>query len=301
MAGPAGAAAPVIATAGDIACDPGASGFNAGNGVASRCRDKYTSNVIVNNPSIAAVLPLGDNQYSCGGYAAFQASYDLSWGRLKSISHPSVGNHEYLTSGGTGCDAANTGAAGYFEYFGAAAGDPKKGYYSYDIGAWHLIALNSQCRAAGGCGATAAQGRWLRSDLAAHPNRCVLAYWHIPLFSSGGKANNNSRSFWDALYAAKADVVLTAHDHIYERFAPQSPTGAADPANGIREFVAGTGGANHTSLVALAANSEVLNTNTFGVLELTLYPDRYTWRFVAEPGRSFTDAGSQRCHQRVGT
>jgi hypothetical protein len=301
MAGPAGAAAPVIATAGDIACDPGASGFNAGNGVASRCRDKYTSNVIVNNPSIAAVLPLGDNQYSCGGYAAFQASYDLSWGRLKSISHPSVGNHEYLTSGGTGCDAANTGAAGYFEYFGAAAGGPSKGYYSYDIGAWHLIALNSQCRAAGGCGATAAQGRWLRSDLAAHPNRCVLAYWHIPLFSSGGKANNNSRSFWDALYAAKADVVLTAHDHIYERFAPQSPTGAADPANGIREFVAGTGGANHTSLVALAANSEVLNTNTFGVLELTLYPDRYTWRFVAEPGRSFTDAGSQRCHQRAGT
>jgi hypothetical protein len=301
MAGPASAAAPVIATAGDIACDPGNSNFNGGNGSSSSCRDKYTSNLIVGDPSVAAVLPLGDNQYYCGGLAAFQASYDLSWGRLKSITYPSVGNHEYITSGGTGCDASNTGAMGYFRYFGAAAGDPKHGYYSYDVGSWHLIALNSSCGAAGGCGSTTPQGQWLRADLAAHSNQCLLAYWHIPLFSSGGRANNNSRSFWDALYAAKADVVLGAHDHIYERFAPQSPTGAADPANGIREFIAGTGGANHTSLASLAANSEILNTNTFGVLELTLYPDHYTWRFVPEAGRSFVDAGSQSCHKGAPT
>jgi hypothetical protein len=285
----------VIAAAGDIACDPGASGFNGGNGVSSRCRDTYTSNLLVNDASIAAVLPLGDNQYYCGGFAAFQASYDLSWGRLKSITHPSVGNHEYLTSGGAGCNATNTGAAGYFKYFGAAAGDPNKGYYSYDVDSWHLIALNSQCGAAGGCGSTSAQGQWLRADLAAHANQCVLAYWHIPLFSSGGRANDNSRSFWDALYTAKADVALTAHDHLYERFAPQTPAGTPDATNGIREFVVGTGGANHTSLATPAANSEVLNTNTFGVLELTLYPDHYTWQFVPEAGSSFTDAGSQSC------
>jgi hypothetical protein len=295
--GSASAAAPVIAAAGDIACDPGSPTFNGGNGTLLSCRDQHTSDLLVNDPSIAAVLPLGDNQYYCGGFAAFQASYDLSWGRLKSISHPSVGNHEYLTSGGTGCHAGNTGAAGYFKYFGAAAGEPNKGYYSYDVGSWHLIALNSQCGAAGGCESTSQQGQWLRADLAAHANQCLLAYWHIPLFSSGGSANTNSRPFWDALYAAKADVILTAHDHIYERFAPQTPTRAADPVKGIREFVVGTGGSNHTSLAALAANSEILNTDTFGVLELTLYPDHYTWQFVPEAGGSFTDAGSQSCHK----
>jgi hypothetical protein len=296
-AGSATAAAPVIAAAGDIACDPASPTFNGGNGAVSSCRDKYTSDLLLNDPSIAAVLPLGDNQYNCGSYGAFQASYDLSWGRLKSISHPAVGNHEYQASGGTGCDAANSGAAGYFTYFGAAAGEPNKGYYSYDIGSWHLIVLNSQCETAGGCESTSQQGQWLSADLAAHANQCLLAYWHIPLFSSGGAANTNSRPFWDVLYAAKADVILTAHDHLYERFAPQAPTGAPDPANGIREFVVGTGGSSHTPLAALAANSEIVNTDTFGILELTLYPDHYTWQFVPEAGASFTDAGSQSCHQ----
>jgi hypothetical protein len=296
-AGSASAAAPVIATAGDIACDPASPTFNGGNGTLLSCRDKYTSELLVNAPSIAAVLPLGDNQYYCSGFGAFQASYDPSWGRLKSISHPAVGNHEYLTSGGTGCNATNSGAAGYFKYFGAAAGEPNKGYYSYDVGSWHLIALNSSCGPAGGCESTSPQGQWLRSDLAAHPKQCLLAYWHIPLFSSGGSANTNSRPFWDALYAAKADVILTAHDHLYERFAPQTPKRAADPVNGIREFVVGTGGSNHTSLAALAANSEILNTDTFGILELTLDPDHYAWQFVPEAGGSFTDAGSQSCHK----
>jgi chitodextrinase len=293
---PAGARGdPMIAAAGDIACDPSSSSFNAGNGSSSSCRMRYTSDLLVNsNP--AAVLILGDNQYYCGGYSAFVGSYDLSWGRVKSITRPSVGNHEYLTSGGTDCNAGNAGAAGYFRYFGGAAGEMGKGYYSYDVGAWHLIALNTQCSSAGGCGATSAQGQWLKADLAAHPTACTLAYWHIPLFSSGGRANANSRSFWDSLYAADADVVLASHDHTYERFAPQTPTGALDPARGLRQFIVGTGGANHTSFVTTAANSELGNSDTFGVLEMTLHATSYDWRFVPEAGKTFTDSGSGTCH-----
>jgi acid phosphatase type 7 len=292
---------PVIAAAGDIACDPANPSFNSSS---SSCREMYTSNLMV-NAGLSGVLPLGDNQYYCGGYSAFTGSYDRSWGRLKSITHPAVGNHEYLTSGGssgsTGCDSSNAGAAGYFRYFGAAAGNPSQGYYSYDIGSWHLISLNSNCSSAGGCSASSAQGTWLKADLAAHPNQCKLAYWHIPLFSSGGRANGNSRPFWDALYAAKADVVLSAHDHTYERFAPQTPAGGLDGTNGIREFIVGTGGANHTSLASRVANSEIFDDKTFGVLEMSLYPDHYTWQFVPEPGKTFTDAGSQACHSGAPT
>jgi chitodextrinase len=288
---------PVIAAAGDIACDPTNSGFNSSS---SSCRAMYTSNLLV-NAGLAAVLPLGDNQYYCGGYSAFTASYDQSWGRVKSITHPAVGNHEYLTSGGTDCNSGNAGAAGYFKYFGSAAGAQGQGYYSYDVGTWHLISLNSNCSSAGGCSATSGQGRWLQADLAAHKSQCVLAYWHIPLFSSGGRANNNSRPFWDLLSAAKADVVLGAHDHTYERFAPQTPAGALDQATGIREFIVGTGGANHTSLAARAANSQIFDASTFGVLKMTLYPDHYTWQFVPEAGKTFTDAGSQNCHSSGGS
>jgi acid phosphatase type 7 len=285
---------PVIAAAGDIACDPTDPNFNGGNGSSASCRQKYTSDLLVNaNP--AAVLDLGDTQYYCGGYQAFVQSYDLSWGRLKSITHPAVGNHEFLTSGGTGCTAANAAAAGYFQYFGAAAGNPGQGYYSYDIGAWHLIALNSNCSDAGGCGATTPQGKWLEADLTAHPNVCVLAYWHIPLFSSGTRANNNSKPFWTALYAHNTALILVGHDHMYERFAPQTPAGAADPARGIRQFTVGTGGSDHTSVAKVAANSQVRNTNTFGVLLLTLHPTSYDWQFVPEAGKTFTDSGTGTC------
>jgi chitodextrinase len=301
VASPAGASVaaasdPVIATAGDIACDPTNSNFKGGLGSSSSCRMKYTSDLLV-NAGLSGVLILGDNQYYCGGYQAFVQSYDLSWGRIKNITYPSVGNHEYLTSGGTDCNSANTGAAGYYRYFGAAAGDPAKGYYSFDIGTWHLIALNTQCTPAGGCGATSAQGKWLRADLAAHSNFCTLAYWHIPLFSSGGRANNNSRSFWDALYAANADLVLTSHDHLYERFGPQRPDGTADAVRGLRSFVVGTGGANHTSFTStIFANSEVRNDKTFGVLKLTLHPTSYDWQFVPEAGATFADSGNTACH-----
>jgi acid phosphatase type 7 len=286
---------PVIAAAGDIACDPTSSSFNAGNGTSSACRQKYTSDLLINmNP--AAVLALGDNQYYCGGYDAFMQSYNLSWGKVKAITHPVVGNHEYLTSGGTGCTPANGGAAGHFSYFGAAAGNPGQGYYSYDIGAWHLIALNSNCGDAGGCSSSSPQGQWLEADLAAHSNMCVLAYWHIPLFSSGGRAASNTQSFWQSLYNHNADLILAGHDHIYERFAPQSPSGTLDTVRGIRQLTVGSGGANHTTLASLAANSEVHNVDTFGVLKLTLHPTSYDWQFVPEAGKTFTDSGTTSCH-----
>ena len=242
----------------------------------------------------SAVLALGDTQYACGGFAAFQQSYDLSWGRVKSITHPVVGNHEYLTSGGTDC-SPTANAAGYFQYFGAAAGSASKSYYSFNLGAWHLIALNSNCTQAGGCGPTSPQGKWLAADLAANKSMCTLAYWHIPLFSSGGRASSNTLKLWQQLYAAHADLILDGHDHIYERFAPQTPAGVADPVNGIREITVGTGGANHTSLRTLAANSVVTNTNSFGILELTLHTTSYSWSFMPAVG-SFRDSGSASCN-----
>jgi hypothetical protein len=195
----------------------------------------------------------------------------------------------------TGCNSSNAGAAGYFAYYGSAAGTPGQGYYSYDVGAWHLIALNSNCGDAGGCSAKTPQGKWLAADLAAHQNQCILAYWHIPLFSSGGRGSSNSLQLWNQLYAAHADVILDGHDHIYERFAPQTPAGVADPVNGIRQFTVGTGGANHTSIASVAANSVVRNTASFGVLQMTLHPGSYDWSFQHATG-SFTDSGSASCH-----
>jgi calcineurin-like phosphoesterase family protein len=294
---------PVIAAAGDIACDPANSNFFGGNGNPANpgaCRQKYTSDLLVNT-GLAAVLPLGDVQYYCGGYQAFLQSYDLSWGRVKSISHPVVGNHEYIktadpSGASTGCDNTNNGAAGYFNYFGTAAGAPGQGYYSYDIGAWHLIALNSNCGDAGGCSPSSPQGQWLEADLSAHSNFCTLAYWHIPLFSSGGRAETNSRDLFQILYNHNADLILNGHDHIYERFAPQAPNGVIDTVRGMREFIVGSGGANHTSLTTIAANSELRNVDTFGVLKLTLHPTSYDWQFVPQAGQTFTDSGTGVCH-----
>ena len=297
------AADPTIAAAGDYGCDPLAPDYHNLDGTLNggQCQQKATSNLLVNG-NFGAVLALGDQHY-CGSRAEYQQAYDPTWGRVKSITHPVPGNHEYLTAGGStptiGCDSSNAGAAGYFGYFGSAAGTPGQGWYSYDIGAWHLIALNSNCSNAGGCIPTSRQGLWLAADLAAHPNQCILAYWHIPLFSSGGRASQNSYWLWKQLYAAHADLVLDGHDHIYERFAPQDPNGVADP-NGIREFIVGTGGANHTSIATVAANSLVRNASTFGVLALTLHAGGYSWNFEPTAG-NFTDSGSASCHNTGST
>jgi len=295
---------PVIAAAGDIACDPANTHFNGGNGTGTYCMQGATANLLVNH-GYSAVLPLGDTQYYCGSLAAYQSSYDKSWGQVKSISHPVVGVHEYLTHGGsdpsTGCDSTNANAAGYYAYFGAAAGTAGQGWYSYNVGAWHLIALNTQCTPAGGCSAKSPQGKWLAADLAAHQNQCILAYFHLPLFSSGGRANPNSQTFWNMLYAAGADVVLNGDDHIYERFSPQTPTGASDPQHGITQFTVGTGGANHTDIQGpIAANSVVRNNTSFGVLALTLHATSYSWQFMPATG-SFTDSGSASCHNTAGS
>jgi Concanavalin A-like lectin/glucanases superfamily/Calcineurin-like phosphoesterase len=306
LAAPASAAGdPVIAAAGDIACDPGSAYFNGGSGDATHCRQRATSDLLAAG-SYAQVLPLGDTQYEDGTLTKFQSSYDTSWGRVRSTSRPVVGNHEYETAA----------AAGYFDYFNGVgnltgpAGDRSKGYYSFDVylpsgSRWHVVALNSECGAssagsvgqAGACDAGSAQEQWLRADLAASPAACTIAYWHHPLFSSGGIGNNTvMQQIWQDLYDAGADVVLNGHDHNYERFAPQSPAGAGDPIYGIREFVVGTGGKSLLAMGILKPNSEVRQNSNFGLMELTLHDSGYDWRFAPEPGQSYTDSGSADCH-----
>jgi hypothetical protein len=254
----------VIAAAGDICGTP------------TDCAP--TANTIGQiNP--ARVLTLGDNAYYDGTLSEFTSYYDPNWGRFKAKTSPAPGNHEYNTPNGQG----------YFDYFGAQVPGP---YYSYDLGSWHLISLNGEI----GVSAGSAQEQWLKADLAAHPNQCTLAYWHEPRFSSGSEHGSDTSvdAFWRDLYAAGADVVLNGHDHDYERFAPQNPSGVADPA-GIREFVVGTGGYNLRSFAGIAANSAVRNATTFGVLKLTLRPGSYDWQFVPVAGSTFTDSGSGTC------
>ena len=271
--------APTLGAAGDIACAPEA------RLTRSTCRDAATARLLLHlRPT--AVAALGDEQYETGSLTDFRRAYARTWGRLGRRVRPAPGNHEYVTSG----------AAGYFDYFGAAAGARSAGYYAYDVGTWRVLALNSNC-ATVPCARGSRQERWLARELASHRRRCVLAYWHHPRFSSGPHGNEEAVApLWRTLYRAGADVVLSGHDHDYERFAPQDPEGRADPRTGIREFVVGTGGHSHYRLRAPRANSERRNGSTFGVLLLTLRSGGYDWRFVPEPGASFTDRGRGRCH-----
>jgi hypothetical protein len=286
---------PVIAAAGDIACDPNSRAFNEGRGSPRACHQRATSDLLV-NAGLTGVLALGDLQYYCGALAAFMYSYDPSWGRVKAITYPAPGNHEYDLAGAFGCAPH---ARGYFDYWGAAGGDPSRGYYSFGIGAWHLISLNSNCDEIGGCGPGSAEERWLRADLAAHARtRCTLAYWHHPPFASSivPVGTPPTLTLLQDLYAAGADLLLTGHQHNYERFAPQTPAGVADPTTGIREFVVGTGGEDHRPFGMPIANSQVRDDDTFGVLELTLLPTSYSWQFIPEAGGTFADSGSSPCH-----
>jgi uncharacterized repeat protein (TIGR01451 family) len=259
---------PVIAAAGDISCAQEPEG-------SSTCRDQATSDLLVDE-GLARVLTLGDQQYETGDFSAFNSYYDPTWGRLKAITSPTTGNHDPFSSG-------------YLPYFGSRAPGP---YYSYDIGSWHLISLDAN-------NVDVAQTSWLHSDLVANAgNKCVLAYWHHPRFSSGSVHGNNTNvaPFWTELYGANADVVLNGHEHNYERFAPQDPNGVADPLRGIREFVVGTGGKSHYPFGALQPNSEVRSTGTYGVLELALRPGAYEWLFIPEAGKTFSDSGTGICH-----
>ncbi len=232
------------------------------------------------------VFTVGDNAYDNGSVSDYTRCYDPTWGRFKDRTRPVPGNHEYQTPG----------AAGYFWYFGAAAGNPSSPWYAYDLGAWRIYALNANCSSIGGCGPGSAEEQWLRSDLAANPSRCILAYWHEPRFSSGEHGDDTAvQALWQDLEDFHAELVISGHDHDYERFAPQTATGAPDP-NGIVEIVVGTGGKSLRTFGPPVPNSLVRDSSTFGVLKLTLGPDSWQSTFVPVAGGTFTDTASGTCH-----
>ena len=267
-----------------------------GAGDIASCRDpegaKATAKLIEQIPGM--VFAAGDLAYEKGSAEEFKNCYDPTWGRFKDRTKPALGNHEYV----------NPTAQGYFDYWGAQAGPRGKGYYSYDLGAWHIVVLNTNCAAKdlGSCGSGSPQETWLKTDLAGHPKACILAYGHHALFSSGvfkwHAIHPELKQLWEDLYAAHADLVLAGHEHSYERFEPQNPEGTADAEHGIREIVVGTGGRSHGLLGFATPNSEVRDWQTFGVLKLTLSPGKYTWEFIPEKGKTFRDSGSGTCHNQ---
>jgi len=252
-------------------------------GNCSSSADEATALLLDSIPG--TVFTAGDNANPNGTTANFTDCFDPTWGRHKARMHPALGDNEYRT----------TDAAPYFAYFGAGVGDPGAGYYSYNLGSWHIIVLNSNCSQIDGCAPDSPQGQWLQADLAANPSTCILAIHHEPLFSSKG-GDEDLRDFWEPLYAAGADIVVSGHRHTYERFAQQTPDGVADPGRGIRQFVVGTGGDSLSSFDSgVAPNSEVRNAGTHGVIKFTLHPTSYDWEFIPIAGQSFTDAGSTPC------
>lgn len=257
----------MLVGAGDIArCDsPGAE-------LTAKLLDRISGTVFV----------AGDNAYMDGSLRDYQNCYGPTWGRHRDRTRPVPGNHEYQTPN----------AAGYFEYFGASAGLYGVGYYSYTLGSWFVLAVNSEVP----IGEGSAQLQWIQSQLEANPYSCTLVYWHRPLFSSGRNGPNaDMLDLWRVLYANDVDVVLNGHDHVYERFAPQTPQGAPDPVKGIRQFTVGTGGTPLYDLPHMAANSEVA-ASVWGVARFTLQNDGYAWAFIPAEGYAFTDAGSGVCH-----
>ena len=233
------------------------------------------------------VFTLGDNAYDDGTESEFERCYEPTWGRHKERTFPAPGNHDYNTDD----------AEPYYRYFGDAAGEEGKGYYSYNLGSWHIVVLNSNCGDIGGCDEGSDQERWLRADLEANPARCTLAYWHHPLFNAGRHdPREEVRPLWDALYDAGADVVLAGHDHNYQRFAPQRSNGDLDEERGIRQFVVGTAVERHYEIEKQVPNLEASNDDTSGVIRLTLRPGGYSWEFVPVEGQDFTDSGTGTCH-----
>jgi hypothetical protein len=268
----------IVAGAGDIAC-------GAGSGSAS-CQQSATSDLLLSiNPN--KVIILGDNQYEDGALSDFQNFFNPSWGRLKNKISPAVGNHEYLTSG----------ASGYFSYFGAAAGDPAKGYYSYNLGAWHLVVLNTECSRAGGCAVGNPQYTWLKNDLSAHPE-CTLVYTHHPRWTSDTRAFDDAemQDMVQLMYDKGVELLVVGHSHFYERFRRNDPNQNADPNYGLRQIIVGTGGRNTYGFGTIEPGSEVRDGATFGVIKFTLRPSDYTWNFVPIAGQTFTDTGTETCH-----
>ena len=259
---------PVLVGAGDIA----SSGPN----------DSATAALLDNIPG--TIFTVGDNVYPDGTAAQFNAYYHPTWGRHRARTRPAPGNHDYHVAG----------AAGYFGYFGSVAGPSGRGYYSYDLGNWHVVSMNSEVSMVPG----SAQETWLRSDLAASTKPCTIAYWHRPPFTSGDShgASPAVKPLFQALYDHGAEVVVAGHNHNYERFAPMSPNGTLNNATGIRAFVAGMGGAGHNGFATVQPNSQVRNGTSFGVLKFTLRANSYDWQFVPVAGQTFTDSGTTSCH-----
>jgi acid phosphatase type 7 len=266
----------VLVGAGDIAHGPSALG-----------PARATSAMLDGIPG--TIMAIGDLAYPDGSDIAFADYYDPTWGRHKARTKPSSGNHEYMT----------TNASGYFNYWGAMAGDPTKGYYSYDLGAWHIVVLNSHCESAG-CAPGSPQEQWLRADLAAHPAPCTLAYFHIPVFVLSDPMLSSGVALvplWQALQDAGADLIINGHVHLYARFAPRDSDGTVDPAHGIREIIVGTGGDQHSDIPTSPSPAlEVADNTTFGFLKLTLHPAGFNWQYLAALGATFTDSGSGSCH-----
>ncbi len=267
-----------IYAAGDIAkCD----GSDVANSGAAKTAALIAAALV--SDKNAAVLTLGDNTYPDGLPKEFSSCYGPTWGQFKDRTYPSPGNHDYNTPGATG----------YYEYFGDRAGPARRGYYSVDVGKWHLVSLNSNLNEK----EAKAQLDWLMGDLGQHKATCTLAYWHHPLYSSGGHGNNKvMRAVWEILHAAGADLVLVGHDHDYERFAPQDAQGNRDDKRGIREFVVGTGGASLTMVGWRKAHSEVSGNADFGVLKLILRDRSYDWQFMSVSGDTSGDHGTGQCH-----
>lgn len=268
----------VLVGAGDIAACSARAGAEA------------TAKLIERIPG--TVFAAGDLAYERGTAQEFRDCYGTTWGRFKDRTKPTPGNHEYNAGGG----------AAYFAYWGGQAGTPDKSYYSFDLGQWHVIALNTNCVApgVGGCGIGSPQEKWLKQDLKEHAKSCIAAFGHHALYSSGvfrsHAVHPELRDLWRDLYEAHADLILAGHEHSYERFAPQDPDGNADEKNGIREIVVGTGGRSHDPLGTALPNSEVRNFETYGVLKLTLWPGRYAWEFIPVNADGFRDSGEGHCH-----
>jgi len=282
---------PVVEAAGDIACSPFDGRFN------STCGMRATSDLILGDSAVDNVLALGDLQYECGSYSDFLASYDPSWGRVAAMTWPALGNHEYQRGNDPFGHACPGQGLGYFQYWGSrVAGPTGNGYYSWDLGSWHLIALNSECSFVP-CDVTSAQTTWLKNDLDNTSAQCTLAYWHRPRFT--GKKNGpigRTGPFWDLLYSHNAELVLNGHKHAYARFAPLTPAGVIDTTNGVRQFISGTGGKSRGLVPSTFAMVEKVDpARRYGVLRLVLHPTSYDYEFIATDG-TIVDSGTTACH-----
>jgi hypothetical protein len=287
---------PVIVAAGDIACSPADASYNGGAGTATACHEKATSDLVLSLHPLA-VITLGDEQYNSGKLTDFLTSYDPTWGRFKGITHPSIGNHEF----------GQTGASGYFNYFGDSATPLEPGcrsnckaWYSYTVGNWRIITLNTECTTNNNnCAAGSEQDLWLQGELASAnaAGQCKLVTSHHPKWSSSSFAATDIDQLVQDMYAGHTDIYLTGHMHGYERFAPQDPAGQLDTANGITEIISGAGGAFFTGFLAIQPNSVVHNNDTYGVLKLVLHPHSADYHFVRDPSSGlFSDSGTITCH-----